>query len=152
MAKPHISAASEILGLLWPEFTVIKGCVFLKGVVSTTVDTRFPSETEWAENHIHILDYFTHGAELRREPFFNSRHSDFKAAGVLGRQMCFMWAHKLRQDFPRWHFRVYFHGFDPIVRFHKVRKGEEPVVREKHWKKEIASGARVIVDTRKLRS
>jgi len=139
----------SIAALLWPEFAVVKGCVFLKQALRPSIEAVFPSRTEFDENHVHLLDYFNHGAHLRREPFFDSRRRDFIAASNLGRMLCFMWAHELRQDFPRWHFRVYFHGFEPIVRFHRIRGREEPIMRERDWKKEIRSGEILILDTRK---
>jgi hypothetical protein len=152
MTKPRISIVTTIAALLWPEFAVVKGCVFLKEVASPRIDTRFPTYTEFVVNHVHLLDHFTHGAGIRREPFFDSHHRDFIAASKLGRTICFTWAYKLRQDFPRWHFRVYLHGFDPIVRFHRVRPREQPVVKDKDWSKAIRSGECMIVDTRKLKS
>lgn len=152
MSKPRISSVMPIAELLWPEFVVMKGCVFLKEYAPASADSRFPTRTEFDENHVHLLDYFTHGARIRREPYFDSHHHDFIAVGALGRNICFMWAHKLRQDFPRWHFRVYFHGFDPIVRFHKVRAREAPVIGDNDMKKEIRTRKLLIVDTRKLKS
>jgi hypothetical protein len=152
MRKPRIANVMPIAELLWPEFAVVKGCVFLKRFVPAREDIRFPSRTEWDENHVHLLDYFTHGAKVRSEPFFNSHHPDFLAAEALGRKVCFMWAHKLRQDFPRWHFRVYFHGFEPTVRFHRVRAREAPEIGDQDRKEEIKTGELVIVDTRKLKS
>ena len=149
MTKPRVSTALSIAALLWPDFEVVKGCVFLKGLTSPT-DTRFPSRTEFDENHVHLLDYFAHDARVRRKPFFNSRHPDFVSASNLGRSVCLMWAYKLRHDFPRWHFRVYFHGFDPIVRFHRVRPRETPVMGDNDRKSEIELGALLIVDTRRL--
>jgi len=147
MIKPRVSTGMAILALLWPEFVAVKGCVFLKSVMRSSMDTRFPTRTEFDENHVHLLDHFTHGARMRREPFFDSQHPDFVAVSALGRDVCFMWAHKLRQDFPRWHFRVYLHGFDPIVRFHRVRAREEPVIGDEDRKGEL-----LIVDTRRLAS
>ena len=141
-----------MLALLWPEFAVVRGCVFLKDVVRPSMDTRFPTRTEFDENHVHLEDYFTHGARIRRAPYMNQRHPDFIAMSELGRTICSMWAHKLRQDFPRWHFRVYFHGFDPIVRFHRVRAREAPVIGDDDRRAEIRSGEFLIVDTRKMKS
>ena len=151
MSKPRVSTVMPIAALLWPEFAVVKGCVFLKEAAPAALDPRFPTRTEFDENHVHLLDYFTHGARIRREPYFDSRHPDFVAVSALGRDICFMWAHKLRQDFPRWHFRVYFHGLDPIVRFHRVRSREAPVIGDEDRKEEIKAGELLIVDTRKLR-
>ena len=150
MTKPRISTGIKVAALFWPEFAVVKGGVLLKEVAAAEVDTRFRTRTEFDENHIHILDHFTHGARIRREPFFNTRHPDFIEASNLGRKICFTWAHKLRQDFPRWHFRVYFHGLDPIVRFHRVRPHEEPEIRDIDWREEIKSGEVLIVDTRRM--
>lgn len=152
MTKPRVSTATTIAALLWPEFVVAKGCVFLKEAVPALIETRFPSRTEFDENHVHLLECFTHGARIRREPFFDSYHRDFVAVSALGRNICFMWAHKLRQDFPRWHFRVYFHGFDPIIRFHRVRPREGPVIGDRDMREEIKSGKLLIIDTRRLRS
>lgn len=150
MTQPGISTARTVAALLWPEFVVKSGCVFLKCVAHYVKDLRYPTRTEWDENHIHLLEEFAHGARLRREPFYNPRHRDFVAASELGRQMCFMWANKLRRDFPRWHFRVYFHGFDPIVRFHRVRPREVPIIGDKEMKEKVKTGELLIVDTRKL--
>jgi hypothetical protein len=150
MNKPRVSAGMTLAALFWPEFAMVKGCVFLKDVVPAAIDSRFQTRTEFDHNHVHLLDYFTHGARIRREPFFDAHHPDFIAVSALGRNICLMWAFKLRQDFPRWHFRVYFHGFDPIVRFHRVRPHENPIMRDNDWKKEIRLGECLIVDTRRM--
>ena len=55
MTKPQVSTGLAIAALLWPEFTVVNGCVFLKKVARAEVDTRFRSRTEFDENHVHFL-------------------------------------------------------------------------------------------------
>jgi hypothetical protein len=66
MIKPRVSTGMAIPALLWPEFVVVKGCVFLKGVMRSSMGTRFSTRTEFDENPVHLLDYFTHGARMRR--------------------------------------------------------------------------------------
>ena len=80
MRKPRIASVMPIAELLWPDFAVVKGCVFLKKFAPPSENIRFPSRTEFDENHVHLLDYFTHGATVRSEPFFDPHHPDFIAA------------------------------------------------------------------------
>jgi hypothetical protein len=152
VTKPRVCPGLTIANLLWPQFVSVKGWVFLKAVVGHSIDTRLPTRTEFDENHVHLLDHFTHGARSRRAPFLDAHHRDFISVNDLGRSICIMWARKLRQDFPRWHFRVYFHGFAPTVRFHRVRTKEHPVIGDKDRADEIASGQFLVVDTRRLKS
>jgi hypothetical protein len=59
------------------------------------------------------------------EETYDVNHPDFADACELGKQMARMWAMKLKADFPRDRFRVYYTQYDnPIVRFHKVRENE----------------------------
>jgi hypothetical protein len=59
---------------------------------------------------------------------YNVDHPDFASACELGKRIAWLWALKLRMDFPSDRFRVYYTQYDnPIVRFHKVRDGES------HW-------------------
>ncbi len=102
-------------------------------------------------SHTHIFDILDHKAGLKREPFYDAKHSHFKSAYAIGRKICLMWALKLLHDFPREDFRVYLHGFDPIVRFHKIRKGIPNWAEAKSCRKEIKKGEVVILDTRDLR-
>jgi hypothetical protein len=59
------------------------------------------------------------------EETYDVNHPDFADACELGKQMARRWAMKLKADFPRDRFRVYYTQYDnPIVRFHKVRENE----------------------------
>lgn len=149
MKMASVQAAADFADLFWPEFVEINGCVFLKRErVSKKVDTSYPVETESASSHTHIFDFVHHKAGLRREPFYDAKHPDFKKAYQIGRIMCLLWALKLKRDFPSDHFRVYLHGFDPIVRFHKIRKGVPNWIEAKDHQRSIESGKVMIVDTR----
>jgi len=83
-----------------------------------------------------VLDEFRNRATSERretvsedldvvEETYDVNHPDFADACELGKQMARMWAMKLKADFPRDRFRVYYTQYDnPIVRFHKVRENE----------------------------
>ncbi len=94
------------------------------------------TETESFVNHTHVLDEFGNRATSERrdtsskdldvvEETYDVNHPDFAYACEVGKQMARMWAMKLKADFPRDRFRVYYTQYDnPIVRFHKVRENE----------------------------
>lgn len=108
----------------WPEFIDKNGMIFIKCEYSKVekIPTD-PIEAECFINHLHILDLFTHSADLPDEPFWDSEHPDFKDAWNLGKHISEMWKVKLEKDFPKDNFRIYLSKSDnPIVRFHKVRK------------------------------
>jgi hypothetical protein len=154
--KIPINSGIELAGLFWPKFVKIKGCIFLKRNFQgenpgRNLDVSYPVQTESDSSHTHILDYFAHKAGLRREPFFDSKHPDFKKAYEIGRTLCHLWASKLKQDFPKDDFRIYLHGFDPIVRFHKIRKGIPNWAEPIYWQGEIKAGNALILDTRKVK-
>jgi hypothetical protein len=150
--KPSVHIAKHLLELFWPDFTVIKGCVFLKSLnIDSRIDVSYPNQTESDMNHTHILDLVRHNAGMNRTPCFKSTHPDFKVAYHIGRNLCFMWAYKLMQDFPRDNFRVYLHGFEPIVRFHKIRRGIPNWIEAKNFKQDIRAGKVAILDTSKMR-
>jgi hypothetical protein len=139
---------------MWPEFIVVKGCVFLKSQWSGDarhVDLEHPVQQESDANHTHILDYFKHRAGTDRKPFFKTKHPDFLLACELGKTICHMWASKLAMDFPRWDFRVYYHGLDPVVRFHRIRKGMRNWLDPADRNEEVQAGSILILDTRRLR-
>ena len=122
-----------------PDFVEINGCVFAGfqcsgGPIQELSDGK--TETECFINHTHVLDEFRNKAtsESREtisedlavvEETYDVNHPDFVGACELGKQMARMWAMKLKADFPRDRFRVYYTQYDnPIVRFHKVRANE----------------------------
>lgn len=154
--KIPINSGIELAELFWPEFVKIKGCIFLKRDLhgenpARTLDVSYPITTESDSSHTHILECFAHKAGLNREPFFDSKHPDFKKGYTIGKTVCHLWACKLKLDFPTDNFRVYLHGFDPIVRFHKIRKGIPNLAEPRHWQAEIKVGNALILDTRKFK-
>jgi len=154
MSEIQVKTAKHYADLFWPEFVVVDDCVFLKSeweINSHVYDPRFPTQSESDMSHTHILDLVRHGARIEEEPCFDQKHPDFTVGCQLGRTICRMWAAKLLLDFPQHDFRVYFHGFDPIVRFHKVRQGERNWIEDHECEDKINAGTLMILDTRKMR-
>jgi hypothetical protein len=142
--RPTIRPALTVAAFLWPYFWAKHDCVFVSFV---NEDPEFNSPpkndtaTGWESfvNHTHIFDEFrnkttkrvvVNGTEndilMRAEETYDDAHPDFIAAAELGRAAARFWALKLQHDFPSERFRVYYTEYDnPIVRFHKVRTGEE---------------------------
>jgi hypothetical protein len=134
-----VRTASALVHLLWPDFVEVNGCViagFQCGDGAVKVLSRGKTETECFINHTHVLDEFRNKATLEtREHFseqldvveetYDNAHPDFIAACELGIKIAEMWALKLKSDFSKNRFRVYYTQYDnPIVRFHKVRIDE----------------------------
>jgi len=154
MRKIHVNIGKQYADLFWPEFVSVDGLVFLRSWCPGRLceqDTRYPTQTESDMSHTHVFDVIRHKAGIPEEPSYDERHADFVAAYELGRTICRMWAAKLLLDFPQDDFRVYLHGFDPIVRFHKVRDGEPNWVEQDQCPESIKSGKTMIIDTRDLK-
>ena len=134
---------------LWPRFGVREGAILALDFAGTGSSPagEFPSLTE-AEillNHVHVLDQFENSAELDREPWYDTSHPDFRAACQLGILASECWAAKLRLDFPKQRFKVFYTQDDnPVVRFHQVRDGERAFLDEEDWAAEIREG-RIVV-------
>ena len=152
MREIHVKTANDYAGIFWPEFVEKDGCVYLQREWQVNLhNPEKPSESEWDMNHTHIIDIVKHHLWIEEEPWLDEHHPDWAVACELGLTMSRMWAAKLLLDFPRDDFRVYFHGFDPIVRFHKVRDGVPNAVEHQDWFDGIRDGSVVIIDTRTLR-
>jgi hypothetical protein len=139
--QKHISigTASDVAKVIWPDFIEINGCVFAafqcRGGEPQELSTG-KTETECFINHTHLFDEFRSRATVENriqhsnsldvvQQMYDETHPDFIAACDLGLRMARMWACKLKFDFPKDRFRVYYTQYDnPIVRFHRVRKGE----------------------------
>lgn len=136
--KASIHTAMSVAQILWPDFMEVNDCVFLAFWVGEN-PSELPAgktETECFINHMHLFDEFANGATTENsaryseelnvvEETYDISHRDFIAACDLGLKIARMWAAKLKLDFPRDRFRVYYTQYDnPIVRFHKVRSGE----------------------------
>jgi hypothetical protein len=133
-----ISTAKELLRLFWPDFVEVNGCILAEfhshGSYTGWLNPR--TETECYLNHTHILDEFRNKATSSRhesvspeldevEEFYDETHPDFFAACELGMKIARLWAIKLKAEYPKERFRVYYTEYDnPIVRFHKVRPNE----------------------------
>ncbi len=143
--------AAETLRLAYPTFIKAEGCVFIDWCYKNTFgipDSYNRTEREAFTNHIHIFDWFyPYGWDTK----ILINRPDFPAACAIGKTVAHLWTLKLSAEFPRSRFRVYFTlDEDPIVRFHRVYQGEPYLLNESRWKKEINSGALVIIDTRRL--
>ena len=109
---------------------------------------------EASENHTHIVDIVAAPGALRsrasggKEDFYNRQHPDFLTACEFGKKLAEMWFAKLRQDFPKYRFRVYYTEEDnPIVRFHRVREGEPFWLDEAANAEDVAIGKVIVHDT-----
>ena len=127
--------SNAISSFIWPEFIQINGMVFIKHEYSESQNIpEEPIEAECFINHIHILDLFSHNADLPDEPFWNCNHPDFQKA--------------LKQDFPNDQFKIYLTKFDnPIIRFHKIRIGQIDWMDESANIQEIKDGNIIILGT-----
>jgi hypothetical protein len=133
-----VATVSDLLQIVWPDFVQVNDCIFAlfqwKGNYSG--DFKDKTQTEAFINLTHIVDEFRNKATFAfREPMskdldvveeiYDPTHPDFIGACKLGRTIARMWAIKLKADFPKDRFRVYYTQYDnPIVRFHKVRPNE----------------------------
>lgn len=135
-----VTTARELLRVFWPDFVEDHGCIiaeFQRGITYDGWDGP-RTETESFLNHTHVFGEFSNSAtSSRRKPIspelstvdeqYDEKHPDFFAACEVGMKMAKLWATKLKADYPKDRFRVYYTEFDnPIVRFHKVRS-DEPV-------------------------
>jgi len=162
--RVSVRTGAQLLKLFWPDFVEINGCVFVGfqcrgGPIQELNDGK--TETESFINHTHVLDEFRNRAtsECREivsedlnlvEETYDVNHPDFADACELGKQIARMWALKLRADFPRERFRVYYTQYDnPIVRFHKVRENEPVWLSDQQLRSatDRSFGSAVIYDT-----
>jgi hypothetical protein len=155
MLKVHKQLSKNLAGLFWPEFAFVQDCIFIKDRYKSNhhlFDASFPVQSEANINYSNILvECFQHDARAKKAPFYKTRHPDFLRACEIGKAICNLWASKLMNDFPNDDFRIYFHGFMPIVRFHKVRKGTTNFLEAKHFPEEIENGEVIILDARILK-
>ncbi len=140
MRQHSIETVDWVRTRLWPDFVERDGCVFVAFQVDeSTTGPDSGTRTDWElfVNHTHMFDEFQSLAyeELAEEgasadpdvvePKIQEDHPDFMLAKQLGEAMARMWATKLKQDYPRERFRVYYLHYDlACLRFHKVRPEE----------------------------
>ena len=152
----EISDAFELSKLFWPTFSVVEDAVFLEWEKVSDLEKAYGggmnrTQLESFSNHTHILDRFDHKASLGKEPWWNNRHPDFKLACNLGKKVARLWTVKLSLDFPNEEFLVYYTEEDnPIVRFHKVREGEDLWLDPKQYEKEILEEKIMIWNSKKM--
>src|SRR5512143_2383475 len=153
-----VQAAQQLLAYLWPEFEERNGLVLLKTQVDCPSHNREAARTatelEAFCNHEHVLDHLAHDA-LKSDPsdktgaVLDTGHPDVLAARTIGRLVTRMWAAKLREDYPNYHFRVYYTEHDdPIVRFHRIRDAERAWMTDEEAAEQIAAGTMLVIDTR----
>jgi len=154
---PKVSDALRTAKTLWPDFVIEHGCVFLGWHAGSNPPPANDTATGWESfvNHTHMLDEFENAAEkiVGEDVIYKEDHPDFVAACELGRRIAWMWALKLKLDFPNDQFRVYYTQYDnPIVRFHKVRDGEAHWLSEEDLQSATDSSFRdaLIFDTAKI--
>lgn len=159
-----VRTGAQLLKLFWPDFVEINGCILAGfqcggGPIQELKEGK--TETESFINHTHVLDEFRNKATSERreevsedldvvEETYDVNHPDFADACELGKQMARMWAMKLKADFPRDRFRVYYTQYDnPIVRFHKVRENEPQWLSDQQLQSatDRSFGGAVIYDT-----
>jgi hypothetical protein len=133
---PELTTALAVARWLWPEFQKVGGGTLLCTTekLESWHSTRNILDDEAFHNHTHVFDLFAHRAYLKRAPWVDRTHPDFAAACRLGEIMCETWAAKLRHDFPDEDYAVMCTRDDnPIVRFHKIREGEETWIDPGQW-------------------
>jgi hypothetical protein len=149
-----VQVAERVARLFRPSFEECHGCVFLAGQSADPAAVGMDlTSTEAFANHVHVLDLFAHAAGVdgnRRDDgrWYDQSSADFVAACALGKALAWAWFCKLRTDFPRYRFRVYYTEQDnPIVRFHRVHDGEAVWLSEADWSLAIAKGEVLVFDT-----
>jgi hypothetical protein len=146
--RPSIQAAVEIVDILWPEFALVDDHVFFAWAAPDSVNLgqwHDRTQVESTLNHTHVLDLFSHDANLSEEPWWNQSHSDFLAACKFGVAWAQAIATKLAQEFPERCFLVYYTEQDnPIVRFHQGHPGEIPWLSAGDYPEEIAASSIII--------
>jgi hypothetical protein len=157
----HIKASTalELLHIFWPDFVEVDGSIFLETVQpNNTSDLELGLDRTGMEafySHTHLIDLFKHNADIQPidendNRFIDYDDPDFLKLCDLGKALAQMWFQKLKLDFPKYDFRVYYtQEEDPIVRFHRIRQEEPNWIDEEHWSEKIDSGTVIIYDTRK---
>jgi hypothetical protein len=148
-----VEEASKLLTLFYPTFIEIEGAVFLanelplEGINISNFSDK--TEAECFYNHIHILDHFRHSAALKGEDsFWDYTHPDFQRGCDVAKIIALMWRQKLKVDFPKYRFRIYYaERDDPTVRFHRIHDNEANWLNEKDWLSEISQGRVIVYDT-----
>jgi hypothetical protein len=140
MRRPRpisLKTAEAIRTRLWPDFVERDGCVFVAFEVSDSTPAPPPgrklSEWELFLNHTQLFHEFqspayewilvdktSPGLDVY-EPQVHAEHPVFLLANQLGGTLARIWATKLKQDFPKDRFRIYYLNYDTCLRFHKVR-------------------------------
>ena len=158
----RISTATRLLDIYWPTFTAVGDGVFLGADLPSAEGSPPPVdalhsipliEAEWSQTHTHIFDHFRHTIPKIHDAAWDiyrpdPTHPEFEEAWRLAKTIGQMWLAKLQVDFPRDRFCVYVTKFDdPIVRFHKLRVGEEPYLSDEDCASEIARGEMAIYTT-----
>ena len=151
----HIQAAKKILAVYCPDFIEIDGAIFLRQQIPPAgievTDYFDLTEAESFYNHLHLLDLFSHQAQIENDEnnFWNEEHPDFKAACDIGEIVIKLWAEKLKTEYPHQEFRLYFCVNDnPTIRFHAIRENEANWLDENMWSEQIKAKEIVIIDTR----
>jgi hypothetical protein len=151
--KQSIQIAFELFDFFWPEFREIDGLIFFKDEAPTSLEI-YPKDwdktyIESYQNHLHILDYFSHKANLLKEPFWDIKHPDFLLAFDLGKKWALSIAIHLKHLFSNRDFMVYCTMLDnPIIRFHQIHQGEPNWMEKPDCISTIADEEVYTVDTR----
>jgi hypothetical protein len=156
-----IAFVPTIAAIVWPKFVTREGCIFIDFVLprkGRKIDKKCGSDRTGVEgfyNHVHILDLFKHDKDVWNEErkAYRTRHPHFKMAEQIGKIIVRAWFCKLRMDFPRDDFRVYYtRDDDPIVRLHRIYDKEPLFMSEKDWSNQISKGTIIILDTRSTKT
>ena len=141
--------------VLRPRFFEYDGCVFVRGVASerlyrarrTGKRSRQNAALdrtgiEALENHLHLLDVIAHGHKVRKGI------RAFRTAELIGPVIAHVWRSELGLAFPGQVFRIYYTRHEePIVRCHRVYRGEHPWLDEAKWAREVARGHVLVLET-----
>ena len=151
----RLRTVERTLDALWPEFIERDGAVLLAHVTAPHPPATFSTLTEYERfyGHTHVDDLarwdppriYDVELDLERPDPASPEHA---RAWTFMQRVAELWLAKLRQDFPRYRFRVYATKLDdPILHFHRVREGEPVWISDEEAAEQVARGELRILDS-----
>ncbi len=117
----------KAISIIWPTFILKDDMIFIDEIIGSYIyNGRFKTDTEAAENHIHIENYFGESYEEQIK---------------IGEIICEIWSLKLKVTYPHRNFKIYlFKDEDIVIRFHQMHVNEPSLLDEVSEKEMIKTG------------